>query len=144
MPHTAVIWLGGYSDTCDSFVAVCDATVPLERPILWLLRERSLAERLESRSQGGCLNDSELRSLTKRGWYEGRKGIPSVAHVDLGVGRVAQPHHFPCPIEEGKTGGAEKGFVVVGSVYPRSAGDRGDDDFHRSWFTGTAWCRCVE
>jgi hypothetical protein len=31
----------------------------------------------------------------------------------------------------------------VSLVGPRSAGDRGDDDFHRGLFTGTAWCRCV-
>ena len=88
------------------------------------------------------LDDGEFGCFTDGG-PKRDEVFPGVTERQSGVCGVPLAEEEPRPIEERKTGGAEECFVVVSLVGPRSAGDRGDDDFHRGLFTGTAWCRCV-
>lgn len=89
-----------------------------------------------------ALDDGEFGCFTDGG-PKRDETLPGMTKSKSGVCGVSLAEEDPCPIEERKTGGAEKRFVVVSLVDPRSTGDRGDDDFHRSWFTETAWRRCV-
>lgn len=108
----------------------------------FLLDEGVWPELRQPRSDTFVLDDGEFGCFTDGG-PKRDEAFLGMTKSKGGVCGVSLAEEDPCPIEEGKPRGAEDCYVVVSLVDPRSAGDRGDDDFHRSWFTETAWRRCV-